>query len=285
MNYTVIDDPAWVATRARMHVEFRIELDRIVTTYPDTHAADEAGYLLIMHDVPELSAEAARDRVERAARMLGAAGRPAELYEAWMLLVEVRDGYYDSDEVSTRAEELLSTLRKDRSKEFAAAETEARALRAEADILQTHVRGEGSLLSRKKADEIMVRLKDVAKRSGGDTVLAGRITAYIEELAESFEGTPLVGVRLDYRFPGPGVRIVRVDSGTGAAKAGLLSGDIVLRIAKTALAGPNDLSKALTGKKPGETVKIEVRRASGEIEALDLPLGRRLRTRQSHFPR
>ena len=86
MNYTVSDDPVRVATRLRMHVEFRIELDRIVAAHPDTHAAEEADDLLFEHEVPEIPVTAAREHLERAERLLKTTGRPAELYEAWLLL-------------------------------------------------------------------------------------------------------------------------------------------------------------------------------------------------------
>ncbi len=279
MNYTVIDDPAWIATRMRMLTELRIELGRIVAAYPDTEAAEEASELLFMNDVPELPVEVARDHVERAESLLKATGRPAELYEAWLLLVEIREGYFGSDEISARADELLSSLQRDREKDLISAGIEARALRAETDLLQREALRGGSLLSREKADEITARLNDVAKRSGGDTALARQIATYVAELARSFAGRPLVGVRLDHRFPGPGARVASVDPGTGAAKAGLVPGDVVLKLGGIALLSFNDFTKALAEKGPGEKVEVEVQRATGEIESLEMVLGRRLRSR------
>jgi hypothetical protein len=277
INYTVIEDPTWVATRVRMLAEFRIALDRIVTAYPDTHAEETATDLLFVHEVPEFPAPAARERIERAESILAATARPAELYEAWLLLFEVREGYLEVDELSARAEELLSSLQKDRAKELISAGNEVRALEEEAELLQREVQSGGSLLPREQADGIMARLNDVAKRSGEKTTLALQIAKYVAQLKKSFDGTPLMGVRLDFQFPGPGARLARVDPGTGAAKAGLKPGDVVLKLGGTALANLNDLSKALAGKKPGETVEVEVKRATGEVENLDLPLGRRLR--------
>ena len=279
INYTVIDDPAWVATRMRMITEFRIELRRIVEAFPDTYAAGEASDLLTVHDAPELTALAARERVERAERLLKAEGRPTELYEAWLLLLEVRDGYAEADEISARVGELLSTHLADRQKDLVSAESLARALREESELLKAEAARGGSLMSREKADEIGARLNDVAKRSGKDTVLAAQIAAYVSDLARSFDGTPLIGVRLDPQFPGPGARIARVDVGTGASKAGLAPGDVILTIGGTALANINDFTKALAAHKPGEKVEVDDRRATGEVETLELPLGRRLRIR------
>jgi len=279
MNYTVIEDPAWVATRVRTLTEFRIELGRIVAAYPGTFAAEEASDLRFLHDVPEIPVGAARDRVERAESRLKASRRPTDLYEAWLLLMEVRDGYFGSDEISARADKLLSSLQEDRAKELISAETEARSLREETDLLQREVLRGGSLLPREKADEIMARLNDIAKRSGADSVLARRIAAYVAELARSFDGRPLVGVRFDSLFPGPGARLTQVDIGTGAAKAGLVPGDVVLKLGGTALSSFSDFVKALADKSPGEKVELEVRRATGEVELLQLPLGRRLRRR------
>lgn len=277
INYTVIDDPAWVAARVRTLAEFRIELDRIVTAWPGTHAAEDASGLLFVHDLPVISAEAARERIERAERLLAAKGPPAELHEALLLLVEAREGCLDSDEITARADELLLTLRKDRAKDLDSAETEARALREEADLLQQEAQRGGSLLSSKKANEVMAGLRDVAARAGKETVLARRIASYVADLEKSFDEAPRVGVRLDPRFPGPGVLIGRVDPATGAAAAGIVEGDVVLKIAGTSLSGPNDFTKALAGKKPGEKVQIEIRRAAGEVVTLELLLGRRLR--------
>jgi PDZ domain len=279
INYTVIDDPAWVAARVRTLVELRIELEKIVATWPDTFAAEEAGELLFLHDVPDIPVEAARERIARAEQWAEAACRPAELYEAWLNLLEVREGYLGSDDLSARADELLSSIRKNRATELLAAAAEAAALREEAELLKREALLGGSLLPRKKADEIMARLGDVAKRSGEDTVLARRIAAYVAELAGSFEGRPLVGVRFDAAFKGPGARLVTVDAGTGAAKAGLAPGDVVLKVGETALASHLDFVKALAGKGPGETITVEALRASGETEVLELTLGRRPRRR------
>ena len=277
INYTVIDDPTWVATRVRMTVEFRIQLARIVEDWPDTYAAEESRDLLFVHDVPALSADEARDRVERAARLLEATGRPAELYEAWLLLAELRAGYFESDEISRRAEGLFSSIEGGRAKDLVFAEAQVRALREEAETLYEEVEKGGSLLSLEKANDIMARLKQVAERSGGETLLARRIATYIEELAAGFEGAPRVGVRLDPAFPGPGVRIALVENDTGAASAGLKPGDVILKFGETELSALNDFTKTIAARKPGEVVRIEVRRADGEVLALDLPLGRRPR--------
>jgi hypothetical protein len=260
-----------------MLTEFRIELGRIMEAWPDTHAAEEASDLLFEHDAPELSIEEARDRVERAEGLLKAAGRPAELYEACLLLTEVWEGHFDSDEIVSRAEELLSSLGRDRGEELISGETEARTLQAEVELLHEEVLRGGALLSREKADSIADRLSAVAKRSGGGTLLARRIEKYVADLAQSFEGPPHMGVRLDHRFPGPGVRIARVEANTGAAKAGLATGDVILKFGGATLSSVNDLTKALAERKSGETVLVEVRRVTGEVEVLELPLGRRLR--------
>jgi hypothetical protein len=279
INYTVIDDPVWIETRVRTLTEVRLELDRIDEAWPDTFAAEEAVELRFLHEVPEIADAAARKRVERAERLLKAAGRPTELHEARLLLVEVREGYLVMDELSARADALLSSIRKSRAQELTAAEAEARALREEAESLQEEALRGGVLLPLEKANGIMARLKDVAKRSGEDTLLARAITKYVAELARSFQGRPLVGVRFDSRFEGPGARIAQVDIGTGAAKAGLVRGDVVLKFGGTALESFGDFLEALAGKKPGQTVKVEVRRASGETETLELTLGRRPRRR------
>jgi hypothetical protein len=280
MNYTVIDDPGWVETRVRMHLEFRLALERIAEAHPDTHAADEAYDLLFAHDVPELSLDAARTRVETAARLLQPKrkSRPAELYEAWLLLGEVREGYLGTDEVSARADEMFSALSEKHPEELLAAEKGVRALRREAERLQGEVQRGGSLLKRAAANDLMAGLDEIAKKAG-DTLLGRQIASFVAELRKSFDGTPRVGVRFDPRHAGPGVRIGYVFPGTGAAKAGLAPGDVFLALGGVKIGDRNDFLRALADRKPGETVDVEVRWTSGKVETIRITLGRQLPAR------
>jgi hypothetical protein len=279
MNYTVIDDPTWIAMRVRMHAELQLELARILESYPDTYAAEEALRLQLAHDIPELTVEAARERVERAERLMKSGRRPAELHEARLLLFEVEEGYLGTDEVWDRAETLHATLRKDRGQELIAAEAEARDLKEAADRLVLEADRAGALLSREKANEIIAKLGDLAKRSGEETALARRILATVKEIEQSFEGTPRMGVGLDPRFRGPGVRILRVYAGTGAEKAGIVPGDVVMKLDGVTLSSLDAFTKAVSSRKAGEVLKAEVKRSSGEVVVLEVLLGRRLRTR------
>jgi membrane-associated protease RseP (regulator of RpoE activity) len=57
-----------------------------------------------------------------------------------------------------------------------------------------------------------------------------------------------------------GILVADVETGTPAAKAGLQVGDVVTRVDGDRVGSSRDLSRAIRGKKAGETVKIEVQR-------------------------
>jgi S1-C subfamily serine protease len=59
---------------------------------------------------------------------------------------------------------------------------------------------------------------------------------------------------------GRGVAVTRVTDHGAADQAGVKVGDIVLRIGKAAVRTQSDVSTALAGYKPGETLPMLVRR-------------------------
>lgn len=67
-------------------------------------------------------------------------------------------------------------------------------------------------------------------------------------------GTEVVGVRLS------GVR-----PGSPAEKAGLRAGDVIIALDSSSIANIEDFAAALGGHRPGDTVRIKVRRAAGEV--------------------
>jgi len=84
-------------------------------------------------------------------------------------------------------------------------------------------------------------------------------------------GRVWVGVFLGDEVDG-GVQILEVVPGGPAAKAGLTSGDIVIRIDGKDVAEEKDLSRALSRHAPGETVGLTILRG-GETKNKDLVLG------------
>lgn len=71
-----------------------------------------------------------------------------------------------------------------------------------------------------------------------------------------------------------GVRVVDVQAAGPAAAAGIVAGDVVVRIGERRVAGMSDLVAVLRGYDPGDVVDVELRRA-GELLTVTVTLGER----------
>ncbi len=69
-----------------------------------------------------------------------------------------------------------------------------------------------------------------------------------------------------------GVYVNGVVDGAPAQKAGLLAGDILLKLDHVAMTAPEDVGNILVGKKPGDTVKVLFIRA-GTTKSAYITLG------------
>ena len=78
----------------------------------------------------------------------------------------------------------------------------------------------------------------------------------------------------DMRFKGPGVRFDDVVTGSPAERAGLKTGDVLVRFDGGAVTDLRSYSELLKPKKPGDTVKVVVLRDGKEV-AVDVVLGAR----------
>jgi len=94
-------------------------------------------------------------------------------------------------------------------------------------------------------------------------------------------GTPsrsrvTLGVVPDYSATdeGGGVRISGTSEGSPAAKAGLKEGDVITNFGDTKIDNLYDLSDALAKGKPGQVVKLKVRRGEQVVE-MDATLAER----------
>ena len=83
-----------------------------------------------------------------------------------------------------------------------------------------------------------------------------------------------VGVSTGPAQQGTGALVREVVPGGPAADGGLRPGDVIVKIADTAIAGPDDVSEAVLASKPGETVRVEIRRG-GDERVLDVRLADR----------
>ncbi|TYK49732.1 PDZ domain-containing protein [Actinomadura decatromicini] len=69
------------------------------------------------------------------------------------------------------------------------------------------------------------------------------------------------------------VAVVQVERNSGAAKAGIAEGDLILSVNGTATPDQTALSSVLAGLKPGDTVKVEVQKEDGSKRQVQVKLG------------
>lgn len=68
-----------------------------------------------------------------------------------------------------------------------------------------------------------------------------------------------LGVIAHPDYQGPGIKIDRVDAESGAGKAGLKPGDVILKVGDRSLSGLLELKNSLTGVSPGTTLDLLVK--------------------------
>ncbi|MBM3863511.1 MAG: PDZ domain-containing protein [Verrucomicrobia bacterium] len=110
-----------------------------------------------------------------------------------------------------------------------------------------------------------------APQPDGDLAAFGVVA--VEERLLKDAGSGGLGVRVDPRFTGSGVRIASVEPDGGAAQAGLLQGDILTRIDGRDLSGFMELKHVLSGKQPGSKVAVVATR-DGVEAAYEVILGK-----------
>jgi hypothetical protein len=69
----------------------------------------------------------------------------------------------------------------------------------------------------------------------------------------------------DFAFPGPGVRAEGVVEASPAAKAGVVAGDVILRVDGKPIANLQEFSNLLRTLSAGQTVSVDVRRGNKEL--------------------
>jgi peptidase M28-like protein/PDZ domain-containing protein/PA domain-containing protein len=88
-------------------------------------------------------------------------------------------------------------------------------------------------------------------------------------------GAALLGVVAVPRPGGDGLRLSSVMSGTGAERAGLREGDVIVRFAGTAVDGLEELRTLIRERKPGDTIPVLYLR-NGEAHSTSATLGPRI---------
>ena len=80
-------------------------------------------------------------------------------------------------------------------------------------------------------------------------------------------------------FSGKGVKIGEIDPASGAAKAGLVPGNVILKVGERPISGLLALKNALTGVTPGQKVSLWVE-ANGREKSVEVALGNRPEIRE-----
>jgi hypothetical protein len=281
MTYRPIKARAHVAKRRKMIAAFRLTLMWITRKYPGTDAASRAEDLLIEHEVPEMGEEEARTRLNEAVKRLQEARRPCALYDGFVELYAVVEGYYGDDATAERAAGLLESVSDERKGALEQAMLAYERLNDEAGRIVDAVRDGGAVLPRARARAYIADLNRIAEEAGTASRLAEEIRQFAADLEESYEGPASLGVALARQYDGPGVCIAWINPRSAAHQHGLRRGDVILRFGDREIEGVAGLRDALAERKPGQTVKLRIRRGPGDETAgspltLSVTLGRKL---------
>ncbi|MCA8915550.1 MAG: PDZ domain-containing protein [Planctomycetes bacterium] len=110
--------------------------------------------------------------------------------------------------------------------------------------------------------------------------------AYIDEVKEAYEAmkdgkfisrppAPFMGVGAQKKWPDkPGLEIGNVVQGSGAEKAGIRTGDVILQVEGKDMNELEDLLKVISEAKVGDTLKVKILRGEKESE-VEVTLGPR----------
>ncbi len=105
---------------------------------------------------------------------------------------------------------------------------------------------------------------NVVKSIAGQLVASGKVTS---------SGRAYLGVETAETGAGNGAYVGQVLTGTGAAKAGLVAGDLITSVNGSPVTDSSDLSTVLAGLKPGQTVSIKITKQSGASTTVSVTLG------------
>jgi len=286
MDYRRYTDKDLTAKRRMMIAAFRLTLTRITQTRPKTDAASRAGDLLMEHDVPEMGEDEARAWLDEAGKRLREADRPYALYEGFVELYAVVEGYYADDAIAERAARLLETVADERKAALEDAVLTYERLNDEALRTMDAVREGGEILPLATARDCIDRLNRAAEQAGRASRLAHEIARFVAALEKSYEGPASLGTVLERGYPGAGVRVRWINPRSAAHRHGLRPGDVILRFGDRKIEAIADLRDALARRKPGEVVELEIRRDPADAEkpvtlTLSVTLGRKSTSRRS----
>lgn len=122
------------------------------------------------------------------------------------------------------------------------------------DVEKVNYKGEAAVL-----DYIIATIEETCKQPK----LTFAKTRTPDMGKSSFKVT--LGVMPDYTYEGEGLRIDGVTDGKPASKAGLVKGDIVIRLGTNSIKSMQEYMKALSLFKKGETTEVEIIRAAKKL--------------------
>ncbi len=102
---------------------------------------------------------------------------------------------------------------------------------------------------------------NTAKRIADEIIATGKST------------TPIIGVTVDLKYPGPGAKIATVAPGGPAAKAGLQPGDMIIAVNGRPDSTTVEVLTAIRARQPGEVITLTVLSPSGGTKDVKLTLG------------
>src|SRR5262245_32938341 len=114
-------------------------------------------------------------------------------------------------------------------------------------------------------------LKLAVERKGLSLEVAAKLGA-VSRPMKLAERRAIMGVQMGEAVEGGGAPITRLTPGSGAEKAGLKSGDVLLKIDGSPITAQNQVSDSLSEKKPGDVVTVVVQRG-GKTEEVKVTLG------------
>jgi putative serine protease PepD len=108
----------------------------------------------------------------------------------------------------------------------------------------------------------------------GFAVSSNTVRAVVPKLAGGQAiARPYIGIQSS-DAPGGGAQIVTVNANTPGQKAGLREGDTITAVDGQTVRQSGDVSRLITGKKPGDQIELQIQRA-GRTEKVKLTLGTR----------
>jgi serine protease Do len=91
----------------------------------------------------------------------------------------------------------------------------------------------------------------------------------IRQLAETGRvERPLLGVKIDATPPGspaPGAMVVEVVGGSAAQEAGLVPGDVIVKVDDHIISGPEELARYIQSRQVGDRIELEIMRKDRRI--------------------